>query len=147
MGERADDQAGDLYRIVYDSVVLLPFGEAGARELRRIVAMAQARNQRDGITGVLRYDGAYFLQVLEGPRAAVQATMGRILRDPRHGDVRITSQGPLARRDFGTWTMALVTDHEVSVAQQRNPHLLDVHPYRVAEVVFAFREVLEPGDD
>jgi hypothetical protein len=144
MDDGLGDQDEDLYRIVYDSVVLLPFGEAGEDGFRSILASAQACNARDGITGVLRYDGAYFLQVLEGPRAAVQATMARIMRDPRHTDVRITSQGPLARRDFGSWTMALVTDQQVAVARRRNPDLLDVQPYRAAEVVASFREVLEP---
>mgnify|MGYP000243181742 CR=1 FL=1 len=147
MDDELSDQDGGLYRIVYDSVTLLPFGEAGESELRSLIATAQASNARYGITGVLRYDGAYFLQVLEGPRAAVEATMARILRDPRHADVRITAQGPVTLRDFAAWNMALITDQKVAQAQERNPHLLDVHPYRAAEVVASFRGVLAPDGD
>ncbi len=40
--------------------------------------------------------------------------------------------------------MALVTDQQVAVARRTNPDLLEVHPYRVAEVVASFRGVLEP---
>jgi|GEM_PF-3795684 len=147
MDDALRHEQGCLYRIVYDSVVLLPFGEAGEGELRSLIATAQASNARYGITGVLRFDGAYFLKVLEGLRAAVEATMGRILRDPRHDDVRITAQGPVTLRDFAAWNMALITDQKVALARERNPHLLDVHPYRAAEVVASFRAVLAPVGD
>ena len=147
MDDAQRDQQGDLYRIVYDSVVLLPFGEAGEGVLRSLIATSQASNARYGVTGVLRYDGAYFLQMREGPRAAVEATMARILRDPRHTDVRITAQGAVERRDFAAWNMALITDQQVALARERNPHMLDVHPYRVEEVVASFRAVLAPDGD
>ena len=136
-----------LYRIAYDSVVALPFGEAGEEELRRVLESAQRRNARADITGVLRYDGAYFLQVLEGPRAAVEATMERIRRDPRHTDIRLLHAGPLEQRDFADWSMVLVTEKEMAAARQRNPDLLEVFPFRAAEVVHSMRTVLEGRTD
>ena len=135
--------AQGLYQIAYDSVVALPFGEAGQEELRRVMESSRRRNAEAGITGVLRYDGAYFLQVLEGPRAAVEATMQRIRCDPRHTDIRLLNAGPLERRDFGDWSMVLVTEVEMAAARERNPDLLEVYPFRTAEVVHSMRLVLE----
>ena len=141
------DNAQGLFRIAYDSMVALPFGEAGEAELRRMMDTAMRRNAESGITGVLRFDGAYFLQVLEGPRAAVEETMDRIRRDPRHTDVRLLHAGPLERRDFGEWSMVLVTEAEMAAARQRNPDLLEVYPFRTAEVVHSLRGVLDKDKD
>jgi hypothetical protein len=141
------DKAQGLFRIAYDSVVALPFGEAGEAELRRMMETAQRRNAEAGITGVLRFDGAYFLQVLEGPRAAVEETMARIRRDPRHTDIRLLSAGPLERRDFAEWSMVLLTEAEMAAARRRNPDLLEVFPFRTAEVVHSLRKVLDKEKD
>ncbi len=143
MGRLGTGEVEELYRIAYDSVVALPFGEAAARELGAMIEVAKRRNAQAGITGVLRYDGAYFLQVLEGPREAVEATMARIRRDPRHTDIRILHAGPLEQRDFGAWHMMLVTEEEVARARKRDPDLLEVYPFRVAEVVHSLRAVLD----
>ena len=139
--------AQGLYQIAYDSVVALPFGGEAARELDAIIEVSKRRNAQAGITGVLRYDGAYFLQVLEGPRTPVEAMMARIRRDPRHTDIRILHAGPLEQRDFGNWHMMLVTEEEMALARRRNPDLLEVYPFRVAEVVHSMRAVLEGRTD
>ena len=51
--------------------------------------------------------------------------------------------GPLERRDFGDWSMVLVTEVEMAAARERNPDLLEVYPFRTAEVVHSMRLVLE----
>ena len=131
-----------LYRIVYDSVVLLPFGAEGEQGLCNIVAMASLRNPGLGITGVLYCDGAYFIQILEGPRAAVEALMAAILRDPRHTDINIVAHGPHPRRDFAAWSMTLVTESDMARTIARHPHMPDIHPYRPAELVAVMGLVL-----
>ena len=147
MPDRSQPSEPGLYRIVYDSVVHLPFGAEGEQAIEAILAVARARNAAAGITGVLYYDGAYFLQVLEGPRTPVEAMMARIRRDPRHTDIRILHAGPLEQRDFGNWHMMLVTEEEMALARRRNPDLLEVYPFRVAEVVHSMRAVLEGRTD
>ncbi len=83
-----------------------PFGYDMA-VLRGILMDARRCNARDGVTGALICRDDLFLQMLEGPEAAVTATYGRIVRDDRHLEVR-----PLTRRVigddgrmFGAWAM------------------------------------------
>ncbi len=71
---------------------------------------AQRENASRGVTGALLcYDGR-FVQVLEGPAAAVQSVYERILADPRHHDVRLLIQGPTSERLFGQWSMRRVPE-------------------------------------
>ncbi len=83
-----------------------PFGYDGAM-LQGVLMDARRCNARDGITGALICRDDLFLQMLEGPEAAVEATYARILRDDRHIEVR-----PLTRRVirddgrlFAAWAM------------------------------------------
>jgi hypothetical protein len=76
--------------------------------IRDIVSESAANNRRDDITGALIHDDKWFAQALEGPEAMVSATFERILRDPRHSDVRLIKMQPLAARRFAPWWMACV---------------------------------------
>jgi hypothetical protein len=81
-----------------------PFGfEAGT--LDDILVTARRCNARDGLTGALICRRDVFLQMLEGPRAQVTATFGRILRDDRHVDVSLIWCGDAPFRMFRDWTM------------------------------------------
>ncbi len=58
--------------------------------LPQLIALAQHASRRNtelNVTGVLLFDGKQFMQVLEGPVAAVNAVFERINRDIRHGNV------------------------------------------------------------
>ncbi|WP_137179324.1 BLUF domain-containing protein [Roseomonas sp. AR75] len=81
-----------------------PFG-FDAAALEDILAVARHRNAQDGITGALICRHDLFMQVLEGPRAAVTACFGRILRDDRHVEVSLLWSGDAAARLFPDWTM------------------------------------------
>lgn len=133
---------GDLFRIVYNSLALLIPGAAADFELQRILEVSQARNLGAGITGALRCDRVYFLQVLEGPRAAVVSTMARIQRDSRHTRIRILEAAPLARRDFADWSMTLVPERNVAMARLSNPDLIDIQPATAAQAVGSLRALL-----
>jgi hypothetical protein len=94
----------DLYQLVYQSVSLVPFEEP---ELFDLLQRSRAFNQYQNITGLLLYtpDGR-FLQVLEGPRDAVRCLYyNRIVRDPRHYNWLVFSEGPCLQRTFHTWSM------------------------------------------
>jgi hypothetical protein len=87
-------------------------GPSAADSIKDILIESVANNRRDDITAALVHDHRWFAQVLEGPEAAVAATLERILGDRRHCAVRLVkSQKVLARR-FGAWWMAIVARQE-----------------------------------
>lgn len=90
-----------LLQLIYAS---RPFGYDAAM-LDDILLAARRCNERDGITGALLCRRDLFLQMLEGPRARVTATFGRILRDDRHVEVALLWCGDVAQRLFPDWTM------------------------------------------
>ncbi|MET3497568.1 BLUF domain-containing protein [Variovorax boronicumulans] len=97
-------EAQPLHEIFYCSLLgqELPATTVGA-----IVTRARVRNAVQGITGLLVFDGMRFCQHLEGPREAVQTLMRRIESDPRHVEVRVLYEGPLAERRYSGFGMGL----------------------------------------
>ncbi|HEX8327533.1 MAG TPA: BLUF domain-containing protein [Hymenobacter sp.] len=94
----------DLYQLVYQSLSLVPFEEP---ELLALLQWSRAYNRRHHITGLLLYtpDGR-FLQVLEGSREAVRNLYyHRIVRDTRHYNQQVFSEGLCEQRTFRTWSM------------------------------------------
>ena len=81
-----------------------PFGFDSAM-LAGILIDARRCNSRDGITGALICREDLYLQLLEGPEAAVEAAYRRILRDDRHIEVRPLTRRRVADRLFGAWAM------------------------------------------
>ncbi len=81
-----------------------PFGfDEGT--IAAILIGSRRRNERDGITGSLICRADLYLQLLEGPQEAVEATYRRIERDQRHTDVRLLSRRDVAERLFPDWAM------------------------------------------
>lgn len=70
-----------------------------------ILLHARQGNARDGITGALICRRDIYLQLLEGPTAAVQAVYERIRRDDRHLEVREHVNERVPARLFGDWAM------------------------------------------
>ena len=102
--------AAALFRLVYASRSLVPEAQVRA-ELPRILGAARRRNAAQDITGALLFSADGFVQVLEGPMAAVAATFERIQCDPRHADVVVLEAGPVPARDFAGWSMAYAGRH------------------------------------
>ena len=81
-----------------------PFGSDDAM-LNGILLQARRNNARDDLTGALIVRADLYLQLLEGPEAAVNDAYARIARDNRHlGVTRITAS-PVHERMFPAWTM------------------------------------------
>ena len=80
----------------------------------QIATISRARNLRDGITGLLVFDGMRFCQHFEGSPEAVQALLARLEADPRHVELRVLYEGELAQRRYQRFEMGLaeVEDHE-----------------------------------
>ena len=83
-----------LTQLIYTS---RPFG-FDANTLDDILLGARRNNERDGITGALVCRADLYVQMLEGERAAVTATFGRILRDERHVEVTLIWYGDTPSR-------------------------------------------------
>ena len=92
-----------LLQLIYAS---RPFGFE-ANILSSILVEARRCNTRDGITGALICRDDLFLQLLEGPERAVEATFSRICADDRHIEVRRLGRRMIAddARMFGGWAM------------------------------------------
>lgn len=74
-------------------------------ELDHILDASVRHNAPQQITGMLLYAGGSFMQVLEGEEAAVDETLGRIVKDSRHTDLTIIERMPIASRSFSEWSM------------------------------------------
>jgi hypothetical protein len=90
-----------VYRLIY---VSRPFGFDTAM-LNGILLDARDINSRNDITGALICRADMYLQLLEGPEAAVEATYGRIENDDRHLEVTRLVAGQVADRLFPRWAM------------------------------------------
>ncbi|MFZ5962493.1 BLUF domain-containing protein [Thalassococcus sp. BH17M4-6] len=90
-----------LMRLIYAS---RPFGYDNAM-LAGILVDARRSNLANDITGSLIARADLYLQLLEGPEAAVRGTYNRIRRDDRHVDVQLLVYREAAERLFAGWTM------------------------------------------
>lgn len=94
----------EMIRIVYVSTAAMNLDEA---ELGVLLALAQARNQKQGITGLLVYNGRNFMQALEGKADDVADVMTSISQDKRHTGVIVISKQTIPHRSFPDWSMHL----------------------------------------
>ena len=91
----------DLIQLIYSSK---PFGFDEAA-LNGILITARRNNPRDAITGALICRRDLYLQLLEGPQAAVEARYSSIARDNRHLEVVKRVSRPVTKRLFPRWAM------------------------------------------
>jgi hypothetical protein len=97
----------DTYRILYCSRSCLSGTPLEvATEVENILSWSRASNSEAGITGALLFNSAFFAQVLEGKKAAVEQTLEKIELDPRHRDLTVLMRGQIGCRDFHEWSMA-----------------------------------------
>ncbi len=91
----------DLIQVIYSS---RPFGfDQGV--LNAILVQSRRNNAAFGITGALICRADLYLQLLEGPPAAVDAAYQRIAVDSRHADVTLHVRKTVTERLFGAWAM------------------------------------------
>lgn len=92
-----------LARIIYYSSA----NPAVPPDLRQLLAVSQKNNLRNDITGFLFFNSTYFLQVLEGERAAVNALYRLISTDNRHTNLVLIGASDIVERAFPAWLMGL----------------------------------------
>ncbi|MGL4237586.1 BLUF domain-containing protein [Tabrizicola sp.] len=76
-------------------------------KLDELLVTCKRNNAPANVTGILHYNGNYFLQVLEGGRAEVSAIYHRIAADPRHINIILISCQDVRERIFPSWSMGL----------------------------------------
>jgi hypothetical protein len=91
-----------LIRLIYASE---PDAALSLDSVESILKHARAANMRNNLTGMLIFDAAAFLQVLEGRREDVSRVYGRISQDPRHRRLELLEVASIDERHFGRWTM------------------------------------------
>ena len=90
--------------------------------LRNILATSIRNNKAAGITGALVFDNDWFVQALEGERAAVWRTLRRIELDERHANVVVIDARWVDERLFEGWWMGLAV-HTAQTAAAFAPYL------------------------
>jgi hypothetical protein len=90
-------------RIVYLSTATRLMSDV---ELMDVLRVSRENNTRDGVTGLLLYQGGNFIQLLEGEAAAVDAVYARVMKDPRHHSVLRMLDNESPERLFPDWSMA-----------------------------------------
>ena len=90
------------YSLAYESLASVPMTEP---DLLDLLGSSRAKNARLEVTGILLYRQGTFLQVLEGPRAEVDALYATISDDPRHHAVDTVLVEERRERRFPDWTM------------------------------------------
>ena len=88
-------------RIVYVSTA----GGLSATEVAHILESALRNNAQREITGFLIYNGRNFLQLIEGPKAAMMSLMGTLKRDARHSGMLTMIDEPIEERSCPSWSM------------------------------------------
>jgi len=109
--------ASGLFCLLYVSEMSRP----DAQEVCRIREQSRANNLRDGITGLLVFDGQAFCQFVEGGEPLMAALLTRLERDPRHRNMRVLRFGRMAgARRFPAWRLGYAYCADPSaIAQMR----------------------------
>ena len=109
-----------LIRLLYVSRCALGVeGPARDAKVREIAAQSVRRNAAAQLSGSLVYIKDSFVQVLEGPAAAVERTFEAICCDFRHEDVKLIDLVPVKERVFPDWSMAFLGgDDQTSLAMR-----------------------------
>lgn len=91
-----------MYRLIYKSKSSGPISK---ENLRDILYTSLETNRADGVNGALIATHSHFLQYLEGDFDDVNETFFRIVKDPRHLDIKLVSFGSVEKALFSHWSM------------------------------------------
>lgn len=118
----------NLIRIIYISRTTLPTVETTSDidpTIARILAKSRSNNRKNGLVGVLYFGDGCFFQCLEGEENAVDALYEKLLKDPRHKDLKLVSRKQITSLSFIDWAMKYVK------LENEMKNLLSSHGYDV----------------
>ena len=124
-----------MVRLIYVSTMT---DACDTEALQDILSASKKNNAERGISGVLCYDPAFFMQCLEGPRDAVNEIYSRITSDERHKNITLLEYTEVDRRLFENWSMGFlrpnIFDKETlakyTTTGRVNPHALKAEQAR-----------------
>ncbi|MDO6586454.1 BLUF domain-containing protein [Salipiger sp. 1_MG-2023] len=105
--------------LVYASQAAVP---PDAEDLSALLSYSRLRNLQEGITGMLIYrfvpeaGRGTFMQLLEGPRPALDAVWQRISSDRRHHSIVVIEEGTAPERTFPDWSMGFRNVDEAALS-------------------------------
>jgi hypothetical protein len=102
-------------QIIYISTARNEYPEDGL--IRQVLETSRRNNARDGLSGLLLVGGRRFLQVLEGPKNALDRTFARIKQDPRHFALVELARRPISEPSFGDWSMGYEEEPQALLPQ------------------------------
>jgi len=91
-----------MYRLIYKSRSTV---ELDWDVIKDILHKSETNNEKNNITGTLLATDTCFLQVFEGRFEDVNSTFMRIVRDPRHEDIKLIGFSVVDARLFSGWGM------------------------------------------
>jgi len=94
-----------IHAIAYTSEAVPGFDLFAADELAR---RAAEFNMQAGVTGLLLFDGACFLQYLEGPEDGITVAYSRVQNSQRHTGMVELGRARTGRRHFPYWAMRML---------------------------------------
>jgi len=86
-----------LCQLAYVSDIDSPYGQS---DISYLLSAARRNNVRDGITGILIAGRSGFIQLVEGPKAAVTSLLERLEADPRHSNMVLLHRGDTQLRAY-----------------------------------------------
>jgi len=89
--------------LVYTSTQTRPITDS---ELAQILAVGREKNTRLGVTGMLAHRDDNCIGIIEGEDDVVRQRFDQVQADPRHTNVRVLLDEPIAQRSFPDWSMA-----------------------------------------
>ena len=92
-----------MHVVVYVSTQTSRFTD---QDLETLLRQSRRNNLVSEITGLLLYKDGNFMQILEGPKPNVHATLAKIKNDPRHCGLMLLLDEETPHREFKDWTMA-----------------------------------------
>lgn len=90
-------------RIVYLSTATRLLSDL---ELMDVLRVSRENNARDGVTGLLLYQGGNFIQLLEGEARDVDTVFARVMKDSRHHSILHMLDVESTEQLFADWAMA-----------------------------------------
>jgi hypothetical protein len=92
-----------MIQIAYISTATQPMT---TEQLIALLQQSFKNNIASGVTGMMLYGNATFLQSLEGEETVVDALYEKISKDERHGGIVFLHRKTIERRQYADWTMA-----------------------------------------
>ena len=114
-----------------------------ASDTSAIIGTSRANNARLGLTGVLVYSGASFLQFVEGDDDQLSALWRRLLADDRHRELASLHDGSAAARWFDDWRAGYMPE---AILAPRLAHWRSLGPALPGDELAELREFLRNAE-